>query len=113
MPEKRKIRLSNFVDLIITPEGKYRWRLKGVSLKGRTWSDKTAYTERTAAMEAASKVLKQVFMRGSADAVEVVIDSPAETELGGPGSPKLVRGQKRRRAGGHGYSGGDGFTRLK
>lgn len=115
MVEKFTLRLSNFVDLLITPEGKYGWRLKSEQFKGTRRPDKTVYANRAAALAAAAKGLKHACISSHAEvvSVEVVVDSPAEAGLRRSGLPPVVRGEKRRRAGGHGHSGGDGFTRLK
>lgn len=115
MVEKFTLHLSNFVELIVTREGKYGWRLKKGEFKGIRRPDQTVYANRNAALAAAAKGLERACISSHAEAVsvEVVIDSPAEMDLGHSALTPAVRGEKRRRAGGHGYAGGDGFTRLK
>jgi len=105
------IKLSTFVELINFPGGKFKWKFQtgqpyGAHLINKGRRDQGPYDDRRITLEAAAKALGEVLGQ------EILIDDPPETLHGTLQRAPVIYGEKRRRTGGHGYTGGDGFTRL-
>jgi len=112
---KRTIKLSTWIELLKYTKGKDC--LWGWWFCKTNRPDMTLYPTREEAMNAATPVLKTRMEQRYAsieceDEVEIEQDDPPLIEYGLKRVKLLQRGEKRRRAGGHGYSGGDGFVRL-
>lgn len=98
-------RLSNFVTLLILQHNLFGWAwLEGSDKR----PDKKKYQTRADALGAAKKAVCTAYQWS-----ELKIDDVPETDRSQKPCAPIVRGEKRRRAMGHGYSGGDGYVRLE
>ena len=105
----RTVMLSSFVEMIRYYRGEsLLWGWKWPGAKPGCREDRTEYYAREEAINAA--IAAVISKLGSE--YEVEDDVPIEVEYGLKRVDVSRRGEKRRKVGGHGYTGGDGWARI-